>query len=66
MIILIVVIVAVAIGTAFVVKYIYGKNSRRKKANELDDGFDYEAHKDTKNGINNEDKNKLFDNEENN
>ena len=66
LIILIVVIVAVAIGTAFVVKYIYGKNSRRKKANELDDGFDYEAHKDTKNGINNEDKNKLFDNEENN
>lgn len=59
-------IVAVAFGAVFISQYIFRKNSRRKKANELDDGFDYEEHKEPKNGDNNEDKNKLFENEENN
>ena len=65
-IILVIVIVALVVIAALAVKYIFGKNIRRKKANELDDGFDYEAHKETKNENNNEDKNKLFENEENN
>ena len=61
-----IVIVALVIIAVFAGKYIFGNNIRRKKANELDDGFDYEAHKETKNENNNEDKNKLFENEENN
>jgi len=63
---IIIIIIAVAIGIFFAGKYIFGKNNRRKKANELDDGFDYEAHKDSKNDNTNEDKNKLFENEESN
>ena len=65
-IILVIVIVALVVIAVLATKYIFGKNIRRKKANELDDGFDYEAHKEVKNENCNEDKNKLFENEENN
>ena len=71
-IILFVVIVGIIVGiTLFIIKNLKAIN-RKKKANELDDGFDYEPHKDKENNdhINNEDneinKNKLFENEENN
>jgi hypothetical protein len=65
-IILVTAIVALVIIAVLAAKFIFGKNIRRKKANELDDGFDYEAHKEAKNENNNEDKNKLFENGENN
>ena len=65
-IILVIVIVALVVIAVLATKYIFGKNIRRKKVNELDDGFDYEAHKEVKNENSNEDKNKLFENEENN
>ena len=42
-IILVIVIVAFVVIAVLSTKYILGKNIRRKKANELDDGFDYEA-----------------------
>ena len=42
-IILVIVIVAFVVIAVLSTKYIFGKNIRRKKANELDDGFDYEA-----------------------
>ena len=62
-IILIIIIIVIIIGTIFITKNIFTK--RKKKANELDDGYDYEAHKgeQTNNNNNNDDKNKLFENE---
>ena len=61
-IVIFVVICGIIIVTAFVSKKLFGNNNRRKKANELDDGYDYEAHKEGKN----DNENKLFGNEENN
>ena len=65
-IILSIVIIVVVIATVFITKYIFEKYNRRKKANELDGGYDYEEHKEEQKENNNEDKNKLFENDENN
>lgn len=67
-IIILIVLLIIVISTFFITKTFFG-TSRRKMANELDDGFDYEAHKGDKNINNgNDNKNKLFenDNEDNN
>ena len=67
-IIILIVLLIIVISTFFITKTFFGKN-RRKMANELDDGFDYEAHKGDGNINNgNDNKNKLFenDNEDNN
>lgn len=67
-IIILIIILIIVISTVFITKKFFGSN-RRKKANELDDGFDYEAHNGeeninkTDNGNRNENKNKLFENE---
>ena len=64
-IIILIIILIIVISTVFITKKFFGSN-RRKKANELDDGFDYEAHngeENINNGNRNENKNKLFENE---
>ena len=64
-IILVFVIVAIIIVTILISKKIFGGKKRLKKANELNDGFVYEEKRDETNNNNNQNKNVLFENEEN-
>ena len=72
-IIILVIISIISIACIFVIKKVYGKN-RRKKANELEDGYDYDTfiggnNDNNKNNNKNEEKennNNLFGNEKNN
>ena len=68
-ILLIIISAVIIISTFFISKQCLG-NKRKQKANELDDGFDYEEHKKENDNDNrnndNERKNKLFENEDNN
>ena len=64
-IIIILILFGLIFGSIFIYKKFFG-NNRRKKANELDDEFDYEAKRDKADNLNsneNNDKNKLFENE---
>ena len=51
----------IIISTVFITKKYFGNNNRRKRANELNDEFDYEADKNRKR---NDFENKLFEDEE--
>ena len=53
-------VLGIVVATVFISKKLFGNNNRRKKANELDDEFEYE----TENKIKKENENKLFDDEE--
>ena len=64
-IIIILILFGLIFGSIFIYKKFFG-NNRRKKANELDDEFDYEAKRDKADNLKsneNNDKNKLFENE---
>ena len=63
-IIIFIILCIIILITVLVSKNLFGV-SRRKKANELDDGYDYETDKGEENNNNNY-KNKLFENEETN
>ena len=52
----------IVVATVFISKKLFGNNNRRKKANELDDEFDYE----TDDKIKKDNENKLFEDEEKN
>ena len=53
-------VLGIVVATVFISKKLFGNNNRRKKANELDDEFEYE----TENKIKKENENKLFYDEE--
>ena len=53
-------VLGIVVATVFISKKLFGNNNRRKKANELDDEFEYETEK----KIKKENENKLFDDEE--
>ena len=57
-----IVVFGIIIATVFITKKLIGNNNRRKKANELDDGFDYESG----DKIKKDNENKLFEDEEKN
>ena len=60
-IITVIFISGIIIATVFITKKYFGNNNRRKRANELNDEFDYEADKNRKR---NDFENKLFEDEE--
>lgn len=55
-------VLGIIIATVLITKKLIGNNNRRKKANELDDGFDYESG----DKIKKDNENKLFEDEEKN
>ena len=62
-IIILIIIITIIIFCIFIIKKVSGSN-RRKKANELDDGYDYDAIGENNNDKNEEEnKDKLFENE---
>ena len=62
--IILVIIIIIIIACVFIIKNVFGEK-RRKKANELDDGYDYDTMGGDNNNNKNEEekKNKLFENE---
>ena len=50
-------VLGIVVATVFISKKLFGNNNRRKKANELDDEFDYE----TDDKIKKDNENKLFE-----
>ena len=58
-----IVVIGIIIATVFISKKYFENKNRRKRANELDDGFDYDDNKEKK--IADNEKNLLINDEEN-